>query len=131
MSGLSISVSALPAGDGACSVLSLAGEADLTCTELREALTTEVARKPRLLAVDLSALTFIDSGALQMIVAAYHVIRRDGGTLALISPLPAVARVLELTGISEMIAVCASIEAAVQRSLPSAPGVTEPAPGDP
>ena len=115
MSGLSISVSALPAGDGALSVVSLVGEADLTCSELREALTAEVARKPRLIAVDLSSLTFIDSGALQMIVAAYQVLRRDGGTVVLVSPPPAVARVLELTGISEMLPVCSSLEEAAAR----------------
>jgi hypothetical protein len=64
---LLISVAVLPAGDGMCSVVVLSGEADLTGVELREALTAEVAKKPRLIAVDMSALTFIDSGALQMI----------------------------------------------------------------
>ena len=129
MSGLLISVSALPAGDGACSVMSLAGEADLTCVELRDALTAQVAMKPRLIAVDMSLLTFIDSGALQMIVAAYQVLRHDGGTLALVAPAPAVTRVLELTGISELIPVYSSVEVLScggRRPRPPA----DPAPGD-
>ena len=33
-----------------------------------------------------------------MIVAAHRVMRGDGGTLVLVSPAGAVARVLELTG---------------------------------
>jgi stage II sporulation protein AA (anti-sigma F factor antagonist) len=110
MTGLSISVTALPSGDAACSVIRLAGEADLTCTPLRDALAAEMAGGHRLILVDLSALTFIDSGARQMIVAAYQVFRREGGTLALVRPAPAVARVLELTGVSEVIRVHGSID---------------------
>jgi anti-anti-sigma factor len=79
VSGLLISVAVMLAGDGMCSVVVLSGEADLTCVELREALTAAVAKKPRLIAVDMSALTFIDSGALQMIVAAHRAMRGDGG----------------------------------------------------
>ena len=120
MSGLLISVAVLPAGDGMCSVVVLSGEADMSCIELREALTAEVAKKPRLIAVDMSALTFIDSGALQMIVAAHRVMRGDGGTLALVSPARAVTRVLELTGVSETIAVCDSVDGAVRQALPPA-----------
>jgi stage II sporulation protein AA (anti-sigma F factor antagonist) len=113
MTDLSITVTVLPAGDGMCSVLRLAGEADLTCTGLRDALTAEVARRPRLLLVDMSAVTFIDSGATQMIIAAYQVFNHEGGTLALVSPAPAVARVLQLTGVSELITVYGSVDEAV------------------
>jgi len=62
VSGLLISVAVLPAGDGMCSVVVLSGEADMTCVELREGLAAEVAKKPRLIAVDMSALTFIHCG---------------------------------------------------------------------
>jgi anti-anti-sigma factor len=120
VSGLVISVALLPAGDGTCSVVVLTGEADMTCVELREVLAAEVAKKPRLIAVDMSALAFIDSGALQMIVAAYQVMRGDGGTLVLVSPVEAVARVLELTGVSEAVAVCDSVDRAVRQALPPA-----------
>jgi anti-anti-sigma factor len=115
VSGLVISVTALPAGDGVCSVVRLAGEADVTCGELRDALASAVAARPRVIAVDMSSLTFIDSGALQMVVAAYRVIRAEGGTLVLVSPSGAVARVLELTGVSAMMTVCGSAEEAVGR----------------
>jgi anti-sigma B factor antagonist len=111
---LQISVTVLPAGDGACSVISLAGEADLTTTELRDALAAEVAAgKPRLLLIDMTALSFIDSAAMQMIIGAYRVFRRDGGTVALVSPVPAVARTLALAGTSEIIAVYATMNEAI------------------
>lgn len=113
MTDLSITVTTLPAGDGVCSVIRLAGEADLTSAELRDALTAQVAGQPWLLLVDMGALTFIDSGATQMIIAAYQVFRREGGTLALVRPAPAAARVLELTGVSELIPVYGSVGEAV------------------
>lgn len=113
MTDLSIAVTLLPAGDGVCVVLRLAGEADLTSAGLRDTLTAQIACKPRLLLVDMSALTFLDSGATQMIIAAYQVFHREGGTLALVRPSPAAARVLELTGVSQLITVYDSLDAAV------------------
>lgn len=83
--------------------MSLAGEADVTTTALRDAFTAEVAEgKPGLLLVDMTALAFMDSAAMQMITAAHRVFRHEGGTLALASPGPAVARALKLAGISDV-----------------------------
>ena len=113
MTSSPISVTVLPVGDGVCSVIRLAGEADLTATELRDALTAEVARDPRMILVDMSALSFIDSAAMQMIVAACRVFRGEGRAFALVHPAPVVARVLELTGISELITVYDSVDDAV------------------
>lgn len=95
-------------------MIHLAGEADLTTTVLRDALAAEVAAgKPRLLLVDMSELRFIDSAAMQMIIAAHRVFRRDGGTLGLVTPSPAVSRVLRLAGVCEVIAVYDSVEEAI------------------
>jgi anti-anti-sigma factor len=73
----------LPAGDGVCSVIRLAGEADMTTTALRDALAAAVAEKPYMILVDLSALTFIDSAATQMIIGAYRVLFPEGGRLTI------------------------------------------------
>jgi anti-sigma B factor antagonist len=111
---LRISVRVVPAGDGGCSVMSLAGEADVTTTALRDALTAEVAEgKPRLLLADMTALAFIDSAAMQMIITAHRVFRHEGGTLALASPGPAVARALKLAGISDVVPVYGSVADAI------------------
>jgi len=113
VSALSISVAPVPGGDGAGCVIRLAGEADISTTSLRDALAAEVAAGPRLLLVEMSALTFIDSGATQMIITAYRALREQGGTLALVSPSTMVARVLGLLGVDQVIRVYGSIPEAV------------------
>jgi anti-sigma B factor antagonist len=115
MTDLSISVTVLPTGDGVCSVVRLVGEADLTTPALREALTSEItASKSRLVLVDMSALSFIDSAAMQMVIAAYQVLRRDGGMLAMIRPTSTVARTLGLAGISQLIHIYDSVDDAIK-----------------
>jgi anti-anti-sigma factor len=106
---LSVSVSAEGA-DGTRTVLRLTGEADLTTRALAEVLTAEAAKKPRLLLVDMSGLTFIDSAALHEIVRAHRKLRADGCLLALVSPSPIVARILQLSGLDQVIPVRASVQ---------------------
>ena len=113
MPELLIPVTVLPAGDGVCSVMRLAGEADMGSSELRDALTTQLAAKPRLLLVDMSALTFIDSAATQMIIAAHRVARHEGETLALVHPTAPVARVLSLVGVDQMINIYDNVDEAI------------------
>lgn len=116
MTQLSISVTEWPAGDHVCSLVRLAGEADLTDTSLRETLAAEIAAGRRRLLVDMTALTFIDSGAIQMIVSAHHVLRAEGGTLALVHPSPAIVRILAVLGVDQVIRVFDSIPEAVTSS---------------
>ena len=90
----------------------LVGEADVTTRALRDVLGAEVAKKPGRLLVDVSGLSFIDSAALHEVVRAYRRLRADGCLLALISPSPAVSRVLQLSGLDQVIPVHASAEEA-------------------
>ena len=60
---LSVSVSVEDREGGSRTVVRLAGEADVTTPALAEVLDAEAAKKPRLLLVDVSGLTFIDSAA--------------------------------------------------------------------
>lgn len=103
-----MSVSAEDRADGTCIVVRLVGEADVTTRVLGQALGAEVAKKPRLLLVDVSGLTFIDSAALHEIVRAHRKLRADGCVLALVSPSPSVARILQLSAIDQVIPVHAS-----------------------
>ena len=91
----------------------LVGEADVTTRVLTEVLDAEAAKKPRLLLVDVSGLAFIDSAALHQIVRAHRRLRADGCVLALVSPSPGVARVLQLSALDQVIPVHASVEEAV------------------
>ena len=79
---------------------------------MAEVFDAEVAKRPRLLVVDLSALSFIDSAALSVIMRTYRALHRDGSTLALVSPSPAVARILDLIDIAHTIPVYPSLREA-------------------
>jgi anti-sigma B factor antagonist len=109
---LSVSVSTEDGAGGSRTVMRLVGEADVTTRVLTEVLNAEAAKRPRLLLVDVSGLAFIDSAALREIVRAHRRIRADGGVLALISPSPGVARVLELSALDQVIPVQASADEA-------------------
>jgi anti-sigma B factor antagonist len=86
-------------------VVRLVGEADATTQALADVLIAEAAKKPRVLLVDASELTFIDSAALHVLVQAGRKLSANGGRLALVSPGPQVARVLQLTGLDQIIPV--------------------------
>jgi anti-sigma B factor antagonist len=109
---LTVSAAELDFAGGPCTVLRLAGEADVTTKALAAALDAAVARKPRLLLVEMSALTFIDSSAVHQVTRAYQRLKAEGGALALVSPSGPVARLLDLTQIDRVIPVYRSIEEA-------------------
>lgn len=90
----------------------LGGEADVTTPALGDVLRAEAAKKPRVLLVDVSALTFIDSAALHEIVRAHRRLQADGCLMALVSPSRAVDRILRLSALDQVIPVYASAEEA-------------------
>lgn len=87
----------------------VAALAELT---LRGLLAAEVAKKRRLLVIDLSRLRFMDSAALHAISRASRDLNRDGGVLALAAPRDPVARVLNLSGADQLITVHPSVQEA-------------------
>jgi anti-sigma B factor antagonist len=106
--------------DGAV-IVRLSGEADITTAPaLAEALGSRAAENTALLVVDASGLSFIDSAAIHVLVVAHHRLHSAGRRLALVSPVPAVMRVLQLTGLDRVIAVysCLSDAAEGQRRRP-------------
>ena len=113
MSELSVSVSVHHDEAGPCTVIHLVGEADVSTQAISEAFAEEVASKPRLLVADLSGLSFIDSWALSVIMRTHRSLQRDGGALALVSPSPTVARVLQLIDIASMMRVYPTLAEAI------------------
>jgi anti-anti-sigma factor len=106
---LSVSVSVEDHEDGARTVVRLVGEADVTTRTLGEILAAEAARKPPLLLVDVTELTFIDSAALHEIVRAHRKLRADGCQLALVGPNGVVARIIQLSALDQVIPIRASV----------------------
>jgi len=76
---------------------------------LKDVLDAEVTAGPPLLVVDLSRLTFMDSWALHVILAARQDLHAAGGTMALASPAGAVRRMLEIADVAAVITVHASV----------------------
>jgi anti-anti-sigma factor len=106
---LTISVTAEPA----YTLVTLAGECDLhTGRQLRDVLTSEVSRGARRMILDLAGLAFMDSTGMQVLLGVRTVLNVRGGTMALVSPRPVVARILELTGADQYIPVYDSLEEA-------------------
>ena len=92
-------------------LVTLTGECDLsTGRQLRDVLTSEVSQGAERLIVDLSALAFMDSTGMQVLLSARSLLAVRGGSLVLVAPQPVVARILELTGASQLIPVYDSLE---------------------
>lgn len=100
----------------------------VTTRALAEVLGAEAAKKPRLLLVDISGLVFIDSAALHEIVRVHRELKADGSLLALVGPTPEVARILQLSGIDQVIPVHARAEdadAQLQPAISQDPGTSQ------
>jgi anti-sigma B factor antagonist len=94
-------------------VLVLSGETDLmSASQLSELLTAQLAGGTRHLMVDVSGLRFADSASVRALVLAGKTLRERGGSLVLIRPQQAVARVLDLMGVTELMAVQGAAEEA-------------------
>jgi anti-sigma B factor antagonist len=114
--------------DGPFRVVELAGEADAASRQLKDALDAEVRAGPPLLVIDMSRLTFMDSWALHVILAAWKRLRAAGCVLALAGPVGSVRRVLDLAGADTVVGVYASVReaASLSRTAPAAGGATPP-----
>jgi anti-anti-sigma factor len=111
---LRASVSVPDTAGATYSVVVLAGEVDATNSdELYGVLESVVAQQPRLLVVDMSELSFMDSTGLRMLLRSSRALDQQGGVLALAAPQVSVARVLELTRADQLIPVYDSVAGAI------------------
>ena len=106
---VALRISASAGADGP--VVTLSGEADLTTTELlREMLATQLGTGARLVTVDASELSYLDSASLRVLVLAARALQARHGTLVFACPQPLVARLLEITGADRLLDVQESAE---------------------
>jgi anti-sigma B factor antagonist len=88
---------------GETAILRISGEVDIsTAPQLRERLQQLESRS---VVVDLSAMTFIDSTGLGVLVGAFKRLRESGGDLVLRAPTLSARKVLELTGLSQLVTI--------------------------
>jgi anti-sigma B factor antagonist len=113
------------AGDETYAVVAPSGEIDISAAPvLREALLAAHARRPGLLLVDLSDVSFIDAAALGVVVG----VARDLGpaAVALVVPHENVARIFQACGLDRVLGIYRSRAQALAARVPS---VVAPADG--
>lgn len=84
-------------------VLVLSGDADLRgAPELRDRLSEAIADGAGLVVVDLSAVAFIDSMALGVLLGARHRLQTRGGDLRLVVSTSELRRIFELSSLDQV-----------------------------
>lgn len=86
-----------------------------TATEFQHHLANQLHHGRRHFLLDLSAVPFMDSSGMNIVLRVYQKARELPGSVHIISPVPAVRRVLDLTGVSITVPVSQSPEEALGR----------------
>lgn len=98
---------------GAVAVVAPSGVVDmLTAPQLEEAIRTAMGKKPSGLVVDLTAVEFLASAGMGVIVAA-HEEKDDATTFFLVAEGPATSRPLKLVGIADIVPLYATLDEAL------------------
>ena len=97
-------------------VLRATGDLDAyTAPGLRTELHDATGGDAKLVVVDLTSITFIDSAGLGTLVGAHRRMRESGGRLRVVRPPALVARAFELTGLDEVLELRDNREQALAR----------------
>lgn len=86
-----------------------------TTTDFQHHLANQLHHGRRHFLLDLSAVPFMDSSGMNIILRVYQEARDLPGSVHVISPAPAVRRILDLTGVSLTVPVSESVEEALER----------------
>ena len=102
-----------------------------TTTEFQHHLANQLHHGRRHFLLDLSAVPFMDSSGMNIILRVYQEVRELPGSVHVISPTPAVRRVLDLTGVSLTVPVSESAEQAMELvdRGPQIPEIPDAGPG--
>lgn len=100
--------------DGAYTVVWARGEIDLaTAPDLRQALAEAVDRPGPRLVVDLTAVTFMDSSGLNLLLGAWRATQAFGGDIRLVGACNGVRRVIDIMQVDRILPNHATVAAAV------------------
>ncbi|HBO54710.1 STAS domain-containing protein [Janibacter terrae] len=100
---------------GEVHIVHVSGEIDVTSAAvLRDALEALIADGRRRLTLDLSAVTFMDSTGLGIVVGRLKRLSRHGGTMTVAAAHPRVLRVFSITGLDQLLDVHPDVDAAVR-----------------
>lgn len=100
---------------GSWSILRLTGDLDLaTSPNLREAIIRLIDEGTRQIVVDLSALEFMDSSGLGVLVAALKRVRENGATLNLVAGGEKILKLFRITGLLQVFRIDSSVDGAIE-----------------
>jgi anti-sigma B factor antagonist len=95
-------------------VITVEGEADMTtAVKFNESFFTAARSGIRRVVADLTAVSFIDTTMLNALVVGHRRMVRDEGSFAVVCDGPRVARVLEITGLGQILDVFSSRDDAI------------------
>ena len=98
-------------------VIELAGEVDLyTAPEFKEQLVEVIEAGAKMVVVDLSETTFIDSTTLGVLVGGVKRLRPSGGWLALVCSDQNIMKIFEITGLDTIFSISATRAEALETS---------------
>jgi anti-sigma B factor antagonist len=84
-------------------VVALRGECDLAAREALTAALWSAAERTDTVLVDLVDLQFMDSSGVHALIAGHHAALERGGRLYVVNAAGEVARLLDVTGVSELL----------------------------
>jgi anti-sigma B factor antagonist len=97
--------------EGGVACAKVVGEADLhTAPELKDVLGALVADGARLVLVDLSLATFLDSTTLGVLMGVMKKLRAQGGQIAIVCSDPNIVRIFEITLLDRVFAIFDTVE---------------------
>lgn len=96
-------------------LLTVEGDLDIdTATELQHHLANQLHHGRRHYLLDVASVPFMDSSGMNIILRVYQEVRELDGLVCVISPTPAVRRILDLTGVSLTVPVVGSVDEALK-----------------
>jgi anti-sigma B factor antagonist len=101
---------------GSATILHVSGSASMEeAHRLQEKLEDLAGQQVPLIVLDLGAMDFIASMGLGAIIAAHLRVRRYNGEVRIACPSPAVAQLLEMTRLTKLFGIFASVREALQQ----------------
>ena len=83
--------------------VTLSGECDLAVRDQLHTILEDAVRLSPHVVVDLAAVDFLDSSGVHGLIVAHHAAGARGGRVTVVNPTGAVASVLDITGVAELL----------------------------
>ena len=96
-----------------CAVVHVGGEIDASTVHALDGAITEAAGLASHVVIDLAQVTFVDSSGLGALIVARQNQREHDGLISLVSPPPAVRRLLGSTHLNDVFAIYDSLAEAI------------------